>query len=58
MIIGIDVGGTHADGVLLDDGRLVAKCKVNVDQQHLSEAIISLLEALVPATARDWSGST
>jgi N-methylhydantoinase A len=49
MIIGIDVGGTHADGVLLDDGRLVAKCKVNVDQQHLSEAIISLLEALVPA---------
>ena len=49
MIIGIDVGGTHADGVLLDDGRLVAKCKVKVDQQHLSESIITLLEDLVPA---------
>ena len=49
MIIGIDVGGTHADGVLLDGDRLVAKHKVSVDQQHLSESIITLLEELVPA---------
>ncbi len=48
MIIGIDVGGTHADGVLLDGTRLVAKHKVTVDQQHLSEVIITLLQALVP----------
>jgi N-methylhydantoinase A/oxoprolinase/acetone carboxylase beta subunit len=48
MIIGIDVGGTHADGVLLDEGRLVAKHKANVDQQYLSDSIITLLEALVP----------
>ncbi len=48
MIIGIDVGGTHADGVLLDGTRLVAKHKVNVDQEHLSDTIITLLQALIP----------
>ena len=52
MIIGIDVGGTHADGVLLDGVRVVAKHKVIVDQEHLNESIISLLEALVPDDRR------
>ena len=52
MIIGIDVGGTHADGVLLDGVRVVAKHKVIVDQEHLNESIISLLEALVPDERR------
>jgi N-methylhydantoinase A/oxoprolinase/acetone carboxylase beta subunit len=49
MIIGIDVGGTHADGALLDGDRLVAKHKVGVDERHLSEVIITLLQKLVPA---------
>ena len=48
MIIGIDVGGTHADGVLLDNGSIAAKNKVNVDQHHLDESIITLLESLLP----------
>ena len=48
MIIGIDVGGTHADGVLLDGDTLVAKHKVSVAQQHLSDVIITLLQHLVP----------
>lgn len=48
MMIGIDVGGTHADGVLLDGDTLLAKHKVSVDQQHLSEVIIALLQQLVP----------
>ncbi len=52
MIIGIDVGGTHADGVLLDGDRPVSKHKVGVDQQVLSEAIISLLHRLVPEDRR------
>ena len=50
MIIGIDVGGTHADGVLIDGNRLVAKHKVAVGQ--LSDCIISLLRSLLP-TDRD-----
>ena len=52
MIIGIDVGGTHADGALLDGVRLVAKHKVAVDQAHLHESIIALLDALVPDDRR------
>lgn len=52
MIIGIDVGGTHADGVLLDGETLVAKHKVSVDQRHLSDVIIQLLQHLVPDDRR------
>ena len=37
MIIGIDVGGTHADGVLLDGDRPVAKHKVSVDRRERAE---------------------
>jgi len=52
MIIGIDVGGTHADGVLLEGTRLVAKHKVIVDQDHLSETVIALLRDLIPEDRR------
>jgi N-methylhydantoinase A len=48
MIIGIDVGGTHADGVLLDGDKPVAKHKVSVDRRSLSEVIITLLQQLTP----------
>ena len=48
MMIGIDVGGTHADGVLLDGDSLVAKHKVSVDQRHLTDVIITLLQHLMP----------
>lgn len=48
MIIGIDVGGTHADGVLLDRGRVIVKDKVVVDHGNLDESILSLLTTLLP----------
>ncbi len=48
MIIGIDVGGTHADGVLLDGTKLIAKKKVNVDHSRLGDCVIDLLTSLVP----------
>ncbi len=48
MIIGIDVGGTHADGVLLQGNVVAAKNKVGVDQNNLGESIIVLLESLLP----------
>lgn len=48
MIIGIDVGGTHADGVLLDNGVVQRKKKVAVDSRPLEETIITLLDALLP----------
>lgn len=48
MIIGIDVGGTHADGVLLDNGVVIHKKKVAVDSRPLEETLIALLDALLP----------
>nr|MDJ0624141.1 hydantoinase/oxoprolinase N-terminal domain-containing protein [Desulfocapsaceae bacterium] len=53
MIIGIDVGGTHADGVLLRGNTIVVKNKVDVDHDNLSESIISLLSSLVPENRDD-----
>lgn len=52
-IVGIDVGGTHADGVLLDGKEVLVKEKVQVDQGNLSESIILLLEKLVSTTPVD-----
>ncbi len=48
MIIGIDVGGTHADGVLIDGTKLLAKKKVSVDHSRLGDCVIDLLSSLVP----------
>ncbi len=45
-IIGIDVGGTHADGVLLDEKQLIAKKKIVVGNQ-LQQTVIALLEELL-----------
>ncbi len=46
-VIGIDVGGTHADGVLLDGKNLVAKAKLVVNHDNLSETVITLLGQLL-----------
>ncbi len=48
MIIGIDVGGTHADGVRVEGSRVLAKNKVNVNHSNLGESIITLLQSLLP----------
>ncbi len=48
LLIGIDVGGTHADGVLLQGKEILAKCKIQVDQDNLSDSIFTLLQQLVP----------
>lgn len=45
--VGIDVGGTNADGVLLEGEHLLAKAKIPVDHDNLSGVIIALLEKLL-----------
>ena len=45
--VGIDVGGTNADGVLLEGESLLAKAKIPVDHDNLSGVIIALLEKLL-----------
>lgn len=40
MIIGIDVGGTHTDAVLLDSLRIVKKIKVPTDSEDLFNTVL------------------
>lgn len=39
MLLGIDVGGTHTDAVILDDAQVVASAKVPTDHDHLLGSI-------------------
>lgn len=50
MIVGIDVGGTHTDGVLLKNGRLSHNCKIETDKSHLAETINHCLTKLLSAS--------
>lgn len=45
--VGIDIGGTHADGVLLAGGQPLVKKKVPVDHERLEATIITLLAELL-----------
>lgn len=62
MILGIDVGGTHTDAVVIDQGSIVKKAKVVTDPSNLllcltsavdeilDNAIVSRLERIVLST--------
>lgn len=47
MRIGIDIGGTHTDGVLIDGVRLVAAAKTPTNHDNLLESISRVLEAIL-----------
>lgn len=47
MIIGLDVGGTHTDAILLSQEGLVRKVKVPTDPGELFQAIVQALEAIL-----------
>jgi N-methylhydantoinase A len=47
MIIGLDVGGTHTDVVLLGDSGLVREIKVPTDQENLFKTVLAGLEAII-----------
>jgi len=47
MRIGIDIGGTHTDGVLIDGSRLVAAAKTPTNHDHLLESISRVLHAVL-----------
>ena len=46
MIIGLDVGGTHPDVVLLDRDGLHKEVKVNTDPINLFQSVLSGLNAI------------
>ena len=47
MRIGIDIGGTHTDGVLIDGTRLVAAAKTPTDHENLLESISRVLHLIL-----------
>jgi N-methylhydantoinase A len=47
LIIGIDVGGTHTDAVLLKDNRLYKKVKIETREEHLVESLLNAADKLL-----------
>lgn len=47
MIIGLDMGGTHIDGVVIEDGKIVKTHKRAVDRSDLFGTIWTTLEEIV-----------
>lgn len=47
MIIGLDVGGTHTDAVLLGDAGILHSVKVTTESERLFETVIETLEQLM-----------
>jgi len=46
MIIGLDVGGTHTDVILLDGRQLIREAKVPTDPDNLFETLLTGLNAV------------
>jgi N-methylhydantoinase A/oxoprolinase/acetone carboxylase beta subunit len=44
MIIGLDVGGTHTDAVLIGDGRILRQAKVPTDHPNLFDSVWTALD--------------
>ena len=53
MILGIDVGGTHTDAVLIDGHTVIKKVKVVTDQDDLASSLLEVTEALLGNSALD-----
>lgn len=47
MRIGIDIGGTHTDGVLIDGSRLLAAAKTPTNHDNLLESISQVLNSVL-----------
>lgn len=47
MIIGLDVGGTHTDVVLLDGRQLIREAKVATDPDNLFETLLAALSTVI-----------
>jgi N-methylhydantoinase A/oxoprolinase/acetone carboxylase beta subunit len=44
MIIGLDVGGTHTDAVLIEHGKVIASHKTSTDHDNLLNSINRTLQ--------------
>lgn len=46
MILGIDVGGTHTDSVLMQNGKILRKSKVMTDKRDLLKSVLNATRAV------------
>ena len=53
MIIGLDVGGTHTDVVLLDADRLISTAKVPTDHEDLFQTVLRGIDTVSAGVAPD-----
>ncbi len=51
MILGIDVGGTHTDAVLVENLKLINKAKVLTNQNNIMGSLLEAAEQLIPDNA-------
>lgn len=47
MIIGLDMGGTHIDAVIIENGKIINIVKKPTDRENLFESIWYTLEELL-----------
>ncbi len=47
MLLGVDVGGTHTDAVVLRGNQVVASAKVDTDSQNLLQSITQVLDLVL-----------
>ncbi len=46
MILGIDVGGTHTDSVLMENRKIIRKSKVLTDKENILKSVLMATEAV------------
>lgn len=49
MLLGIDVGGTFTDAVILDGSRIAAQAKVPTTHEDVLQGILHALDKVLPA---------
>lgn len=47
MLLGVDVGGTFTDAVLIDNGKIIKQAKVNTTQEEVLQGILTALDVVL-----------
>ncbi len=54
MQVGIDVGGTYTDAVLISEGKVAGTVKIPTDSRNLLDSVLTALDELLQvASAQD-----
>ena len=53
MLLGVDVGGTFTDAVLVDNGMIVTQAKVKTTQEEVLQGILQALD-ITSIRALQW----